>query len=80
MVLNKPIQHLLKLLAVLFVAGLLVYEIAVYIYYSWKYRKAAVSVDKFQSHLKKINKFYDKQENQEEEIIDLDVSDEEMKV
>lgn len=74
------IQRLLKLLAVLFVAGLLVYEIAVYIYYSWKYRKAAVSVDKFQSHLKKINKFYDKQEIQEEEIVDLDVSDEEMEV
>ena len=74
------VQHLLKLLAVIFVAGLLVYEIAVYIYYSWKYHKAAASVEEFQSHLKKINKFYDKQEDSAEEIIDLDVSDEEMEV
>ena len=74
------VQHLLKLLAVMFVAGLVVYEIAVYIYYSWKYHKATVSVERFQSHLKKISKFYDKQEDSEEEIIDLDVSDEEMEV
>ena len=74
------IQQLLKKLAILFGSGLFIYEIALYIFYSWKYHKAVVSVEKFQSHLKKINKFYDKQEVSGEEIIDLDVLDEEIKV
>lgn len=72
------VQHLLKILAILFAAGLVIYEVAVYIYYSWKYQRALTSVEKFQSHLKKINKFYETQESADEEIKEMDRADEEM--
>ena len=74
------IQRLIRVLIILFVTGLIFYETAIYIYYSWKYRRASVSVEKFQSHLKRINKFYETQESADEEIIELDLTDEEMMV
>lgn len=72
------VQRLIKNLGILFVAGLIIYEVAVYIYYSWKYRQASQSVDEFQQHLKRINKFYEANEPAEMEIIEMDLSDEEM--
>lgn len=74
------VQSLLKKLAVLFIAGLVIYEVAVYVYYSWKYRRALVSVEKFQAHLKKINKFYETQESADEELTKIDLPDEEMTI
>lgn len=74
------IQSLLKKLTVLFIAGLVIYEVAVYVYYSWKYRRALVSVEKFQAHLKKINKFYETQESADEELTEINLPDEEMTI
>ena len=73
-------QRISKILAVVFVAGLAVYEIIVYIYYTWKYRRASASVDEYQHHLKKINKFYETQESADEKIAEIDLTDEEMTV
>lgn len=66
-----------KTLVILFLGGLLVYEIVIYIYYSWKCRKAKESVDEYQVYLKNINKFYETQESADDEIVDLDLTDEE---
>ena len=74
------VQSLLKKLVILFVAGLVIYEVAVYIYYSWRYQRALASVGEFQSHLKKINKFYDTQGSADEEIIEMDLTDGEMTI
>ncbi len=60
------LEGLIKILAVLFAAGLIAYEILVYIYYSYKYRKAKKSVRGYHSHLKEIHKFYMEQEKTEE--------------
>ena len=73
-------QRISKILAVVFAAGLAVYEIIVYIYYTWKYRRASASVDEYQHHLKKINKFYETQESADEQIAEIDLTDEEMTV
>ena len=59
------LEHLIKILIILFVAGLIAYEILVYIYYSIKYQKSKKSVKGYQSHLKEIHKFYEKQETAE---------------
>ena len=56
------LESLIKTLIVLFVAGLVAYEILVYIYYSAKYRNAKKSMKGYHSHLKQIHKFYEKQE------------------
>ena len=60
------LESLIKMLAVLFVAGLVAYEILVYSYYSYKYRSAKKSVRGYHSHLKEIHKFYMEQEKTEE--------------
>ena len=60
------LESLIKMLAVLFVAGLVVYEILVYCYYSYKYRNAKKSVRGYHSHLKQIHKIYMEQEKTEE--------------
>lgn len=73
-------QRLLKILGILFVAGLIVYEVIICIYYSWKYRRASASVDEFQQHLKKINKFYETQESADERVAEIDLADEEMTI
>lgn len=60
------LESLIKMLAVLFVAGLVAYEILVYCYYSYKYRNAKKSVRGYHSHLKQIHKIYMEQEKTEE--------------
>lgn len=60
------LESLIKMLVVLFVAGLVVYEILVYCYYSYKYRNAKKSVRGYHSHLKQIHKIYMEQEKTEE--------------
>ena len=71
------LQRLFKIMVLLFGVGLIVYEIIVYIYYSWKYRRTMESVDEYQKHLKDINKFYETQESAEQEIVEPDLTDEE---
>ena len=70
-------QKLLKILVIIFLVGLVLYEAGVYIYFSWVYKTALASVERFQAHLKKISKFYETEESAEE-IIELDLPDEEM--
>lgn len=60
------LESLIKMLAVLFVSGLVAYEILVYCYYSYKYRNAKKSVRGYHSHLKQIHKIYMEQEKTEE--------------
>ena len=60
------LESLIKMLAVLFVAGLVAYEILVYSYYSYKYRSAKKSVRGYHLHLKQIHKIYVEQEKTEE--------------
>lgn len=60
------LESLIKMLVVLFVAGLVAYEILVYCYYSYKYRNAKKSVRGYHSHLKQIHKIYMEQEKTEE--------------
>ena len=74
------IQQFLKTLIILFILGLLLYEGAVFSYYSRKYRKASESVDEYQVYLKKINKFYETQESADEEIVEVNLADEEITV
>lgn len=57
------LQSILKIVIVLFVAGLVLYEIAVYTYYSSQYQQARKSVGGFHAHLKHIYKFYETQES-----------------
>lgn len=71
------LQNISRTLVILFVSGLVVYEIAVYAYYSWKYECAKKSVDGFYSHLKQIHKFYETQESAEEGYVEIDLADEE---
>ena len=59
------LQNIIKILAFLYVSGLVLYEIAIYIYYSKKYQKAKNSVAEYSGHLKKINKFYEKNNSEE---------------
>ena len=59
------LEGLVKMLILLFVAGLVAYEVAVYAYYSSKYGNAKKSIKGYHSHLKQIYKFYQDQENTE---------------
>ena len=65
------IENLVKILIILYVAGLILYEIAIYVYYSIKYEKAKKSVKNYQTHLKRIHKFYETQETADT-IMNLD--------
>lgn len=64
------LNHLIKLLIILYAGGLVFYEIAIYIYYSKKYENAKQSVKGFHSQLKKIHKFYEAEESAEEKKAD----------
>lgn len=64
------LNHLVKILILVFVIGLVLYEIAVYIYYAKKYDNAKQSVKGFNSYLKKIHKFYEAEESVEEKPAD----------
>lgn len=60
---GEYLERLLKTLGVLFAAGLVMYEIAVYFYYSSRYQRAKKSVGGFHARLKQIHKFYEAQES-----------------
>ena len=53
-------------MAIAYVGGLVVYECIVYAYYSYRYRQAKKSLRGYDSHLKKIHKFYETQESADE--------------
>ena len=57
------LENLIKILSILFVSGLVLYESAIYVYYSSKYQKAKRSLKGYHSHLKQIHKFYETQES-----------------
>ena len=57
------LENIIKMLIVLFVSGLVIYESAIYIYFSSKYQKAKRSMKGYHSHLKRIHKFYETQES-----------------
>lgn len=59
------LEQMLRILIILFVVGLVFYEIAVWIYYSRKYQRAKQSVKEFHMHLKNIQKFYESEETEE---------------
>ena len=64
------LENILKVLVFLYVSGLILYQIATYIYFSKKYQKAKNSVAGYSSHLKKINKFYEKNNSEELTVIE----------
>lgn len=70
------VAGLLKILAVVFIAGLCVYEIAVYIYYGKKYEQAVKQAEKYEEYLKEIQKFYEAEESGSEYTV-IELSDEE---
>ena len=57
------LKNVIKTLVMIFVGGLVVYEIAVYAHYSYRYRQAKKSLRGYDSHLRKIHKFYETQES-----------------
>ena len=57
------LKDIIKLLVIIFVIGLVIYESLVYAYYSFKYQQAKKSLKGYHSHLKKIDKFYESQES-----------------
>ena len=73
LMISRPeyLENLIKIVAVLYVAGLVMYEIAVYTYYSIKFRHAKHSVKGYHNHLKNIHKFYETQETADT-ILNLD--------
>lgn len=64
------LNNLIKILVILFVCGLVLYEIAVYIFYSRKYQSAKQSVKGFHTYLKQIHKFYEAEESVEDKTAD----------
>ena len=75
--LSQPefVGGLLKILVIVFVAGLCIYEIAVYIYCSRKYERAKERTGTYEAYLKEIYKFYEEESGADYTMIDL--SDEE---
>lgn len=65
LMLSRPesVKNMIKILVILFLAGLALYETAIYVYYSEKYQSAKKSVGSFYVHLKHIHKFYEEQES-----------------
>ena len=59
------LESLIRTMVILFVAGLICYEIAIYVYYSKKHHSAKKSVGGYHSYLKHIHKFYEAQETEE---------------
>ena len=71
------LQGLMKILLIIFAAGLLVYEIALYSYYLITYQHAKKSVKEYQTHLRKIHSFYESESVISEEITEIELTDEE---
>lgn len=59
------LERMIKILIILYAGGLILYEIAVFIYYSKKYHNAKQSVKEFHTYLKNIQKFYEVEESDE---------------
>lgn len=57
------LENIVKMMIALFVSGLVGYESAVYAYYSWKYKRAKKSLKGYDSHLKRIHKYYEIQDS-----------------
>ena len=64
------LNKIIKILVIVYAAGLLMYEAAVYVYYSKKYQRAKESVKGFHGHLKRIHKFYETEDSAEESETD----------
>ena len=64
-------ENLIKMLVVLYISGLVVYEIAVYVSYSAKFRHAKNSIKGYHTYLNNIHKFYETQETADT-ILNLD--------
>lgn len=78
---GEYLEKLLFTMALLFIAGLVLYEIAVYAYYSVKYQQVKKSVNEFHTYLKHIHKFYEIQESAaEEKSIKIQEADEEIRI
>ena len=78
---GEYLEKLLFTMALLFIAGLVLYEIAVYAYYSVKYQQAKKSVNEFHAYLKHIHKLYEIQESAaEEKSIKIQEADEEIRI
>ena len=58
-------EGILRNLIIFYIAGLVIYEIAVSVYYAKKHEDAKKSVVGFHSHLKDIHKFYENEESAE---------------
>lgn len=65
LMLSRPeyVESVLRTMILLFAAGLICYEIAVYVYYTEKFRRAKKSIAAYRSQLKNISKFYENQES-----------------
>lgn len=64
------LEGMAKILIVLYVGGFLLYEAAIYAYYSARYQKAKKSVKGFHSYLKNIHRFYEAEESATEKKTD----------
>ena len=63
---------------IFYAVGLILYEIAVSLYYAKKHQDAKKSVVDFHSHLKDIHKFYENEESVDE-YTEIELTDEENK-
>ena len=57
------LKNIIKVMVIAYVSGLVVYECIIYTFYSYRYRLAKKSLRGYDSHLKKIHKFYETQES-----------------
>ena len=78
LMISRPsyLKNIIKVMVIAYVSGLVVYECIIYTFYSYRYRLAKKSLRGYDSHLKKIHKFYESQESAEE-LEELYVADEE---
>lgn len=70
------LESMIRTMVVLFTAGLVCYEAAIYVYYSKKHQRAKKSVGEYHSHLKHIHKIYEAQESGENFNIEIAADEE----
>ena len=65
LMISRPsyLKNIIKVMVIAYVSGLVVYECIIYTFYSYRYRLATKSLRGYDSHLKKIHKFYETQES-----------------
>ena len=65
LMISRPsyLKNIIKVMVIAYVSGLVVYECIIYTFYSYRYRLAKKSLRGYDSHLKKIHKFYETQES-----------------